>query len=97
MLMKTAVILLALSCTALGQPAPAPKNYTVLQDTDFFGFNAGARKTQTFEECAQLCWESSGCMCVSWNGPQSTIKDLNCNMHCSTKGKRSDKGEVAGA
>ena len=34
-------------------------------------------------------------MCVSWNGPDSQYKDLNCNMHCSTSGKRTDKGEVA--
>ena len=43
----------------------------------------------------QACWDAPTCMCVSWNGPDSQYKDLNCNMHCSTSGKRTDKGEVA--
>lgn len=75
--------------------APDPKNYTVLKDTDFYGFNAGAKRTESFELCAQACWGNAACVAVSWNGPGSKIKDLNCNMHCSTKGKRTDKGEVA--
>ena len=34
-------------------------------------------------------------MCVSWNGPGSKIADNNCNMHCSTLGRRPDRGETA--
>lgn len=67
----------------------------MLKDTDFFGHNAGGKRAATFEECAQQCWDHTGCMCVSWNGPDSRYKNLNCNYHCSAEGKRSDKGETA--
>jgi hypothetical protein len=84
------------ACMLPADYGPIPKNYTVLNDTDFFGFNAGSKRgCKSFEECAQACWESPSCMCASWNGPDSSIKDLNCNFHCSSEGKRSDKGEVA--
>jgi hypothetical protein len=94
--------LLVLLVGAEAQPAvplsptiAPPKNYTVLKDTDFYGFNTGAKQTESFELCAEACWGNAACVAVSWNGPDSKIKDMNCNMHCSTKGKRTDKGEVA--
>jgi hypothetical protein len=87
-------VLLLLLCTsaapsqAAAATAGSKKNYTILKDTDFFGFNAGAKRAATFEECAQQCLEHVSCMCVSWNGPDSTHKDLNCNFHCSTEGEQ---------
>ena len=89
------LLLLLLVGAASAQDGPVPKNYTVLHDTDFFGFNDGAKRTDSFALCAEACWQKSSCVAVSWNGPGSAIKDNNCNMHCSTKGKRTDKGETA--
>jgi hypothetical protein len=73
----------------------SPNNYTILNNTDFFGYNAGSKHAATFEECAEACWAHVSCMAASWNGPNSAIHDLNCNFHCSTAGKRADKGELA--
>ena len=91
-------LLVVAGAVAQGAPASAPRgaptNYTVLPNTDFFGFNAGSKITDSFELCAQACWTSPTCVAVSWNGPASKYKDKNCNMHCSAQGKRSDKGEV---
>ena len=30
-------------------------NYTVLHDTDFYGFNSGSLRTSSFEDCAAAC------------------------------------------
>ena len=77
------------------QLTAAPSNYTVLHDVDFFGYNVRGKKTTTFAACAQTCWDFPDCVAVSWNGPGSAIADSNCNMHCSTAGKRADTGETA--
>ena len=33
----------------------AAANYTVLHDTDFYGFNSGSLRTSSFEDCAAAC------------------------------------------
>jgi hypothetical protein len=61
------------SCAAVYQyqsAADPPKNYTVLSNTDFFGFNVGNKRGCTsFAECASACWESPAHMSIflSWN------------------------------
>ena len=52
------------------------------------GSPAATQTATTVAECAQQCLEHVSCMCVSWNGPDSTHKDLNCNFHCSTEGEQ---------
>eukprot|EP01079_Euglenida_sp_SAG-EU17-18_P011435 gene11435-2080_t len=69
-------------------------NYTVLNNTDFYGYNVGGVKAATFADCAAQCEANPGCSACSWNGPQSKIHDSNCNLHCSTKGKTEDQGEL---
>jgi hypothetical protein len=73
--------------TGDGVQAPFIHNYTVLKDTDFYGFNTGSQLANSFDACVQECWARPSCQCVSWNGPESKIKDSNCNFHCSTEGK----------
>eukprot|EP00041_Stephanoeca_diplocostata_P022033 m.522676 g.522676 ORF g.522676 m.522676 type:complete len:859 (+) comp21968_c0_seq3:119-2695(+) len=70
-------------------------DFTFLNNTDFYGFNDGAQVVATMEDCANLCLNKPSCVAASWNGPGSRYHDNNCNLHCSTAGKRTMQGELA--
>lgn len=69
--------------------------WSFLNNTDFYGFNDGAQVVPTMEDCANLCMNKPSCVAASWNGPGSQYHDNNCNLHCSTAGRRTMQGETA--
>eukprot|EP00040_Diaphanoeca_grandis_P037209 m.241379 g.241379 ORF g.241379 m.241379 type:complete len:829 (-) comp33773_c2_seq1:1694-4180(-) len=70
------------------------QSYAYYNDTDFNGYNIGGVKTVSMDACAAACNVNPLCVCASWNGPDSFYHDNTCNLHCSTAGKKSDKGEI---
>lgn len=88
--MRVAYILLT-TATATVSATPS---WTTLKDTDFPGNNiGGSAKTDTVEACAQLCLSTWTCASASWNGPESTYKDNNCNLHCRGDNPSKSTGE----
>jgi hypothetical protein len=86
------------TATALVVSVFCAGNWTVLENTDFNGYNlagAPAKVSSSAEGCADICQSLTNCVAISWNGPKSRYHNLNCNFKCNGAHPSQDQGESA--